>query len=182
MAAILSLSRKLLRSGSDNSSAEESLKGKSIKDLELTVRHFVESDQPQVKKLILAGLKERWGILDDNANPDIDDIAASYGAENFIVVFRDDQLGGTGGLAAETGSVVRVVRMWIAKDLRRAGIGTMILARLLELSSQRGCSKVLLETTATWTDAIAFYQKHGFKIDGYRDGDVHFFKELVSDL
>jgi len=68
--------------------------------------------------------------------------------------------------------------MWIQKDLRRAGIGTQIIDHLLNHARQKKYSKVVLETTDTWSDAISFYQKHGFVIEGHRDGDVHFYKNL----
>jgi hypothetical protein len=33
---------------------------------------------------------------------------------------------------------------------------------------------VILETTATWENAIAFYQAFGFQISHFADGDVYF--------
>jgi len=135
---------------------------------------FRNAYQAQVRDFILCGLSERWGKLDETANPDIDDIEASYGSGNFFVTCSDGRLVGTGGLSAESDSVVRIVRMWIRKDLRRSGIGTRIIQHLLNEAREKKYSRVVLETTSTWSDAISFYQKHGFETEGYRDGDIHF--------
>ena len=135
---------------------------------------FSNAYQEQVRDFILCGLSERWGELDETANPDIDDIESNYGSDNFFIACCDGRLVGTGGLSAESSSVVRIVRMWIQKDLRRSGIGTMIIQHLLSQARLKKYSRVVLETTSTWSDAISFYQKHGFEIEEYRDGDTHF--------
>ena len=82
------------------------------------------------------------------------------------------------GLIPESASVVRVVRMWVARDLRRTGLGTQMLNRLLDLALKRKYSRVVLETTSTWNDAISFYKKHGFIVEGRRNDEVHFYKDL----
>jgi GNAT superfamily N-acetyltransferase len=146
--------------------------------VEVEIYPFRNADQQQVRDFILCGLSERWGELDETANPDIDDIEASYGSGNFFVAYSDGELVGTGGLSAESNSVVRIVRMWIRKDLRRSGIGTRIIQHLLNQARLKKYSRVVLETTSTWSDAVSFYQKHGFKIEAYRDGDTHFQKNL----
>ena len=146
--------------------------------MEVEICPFRIAYQEQVRNFILSGLSERWGELDETANPDIDDIEASYGSDNFFVACCDGRLVGTGGLSAESSSVVRIARMWIQKDLRRSGIGTRIIQHLLSQARLKNYSRVVLETTSTWSDAISFYQKHGFEILEYRDGDIHFQKNL----
>ena len=46
----------------------------------LLVRPFQLDDQALVRALILDGLAGRWGHLDDNLNPDLDNISATYSA------------------------------------------------------------------------------------------------------
>ena len=142
--------------------------------MKVEILPFRKAYQEQVRDFILRGLSERWGELDETANPDIDDIESNYGSDNFFIACCDGRLVGTGGLSAESSSVVRIVRMWIQKDLRRSGIGTMIIQHLLSQARLKKYSRVVLETTSTWSDAISFYQKHGFEIEECRDGDTHF--------
>ena len=42
------------------------------------ISEFKPSDQAAVRRLILDGLAERWGVLDESLNPDLNDIAAAY--------------------------------------------------------------------------------------------------------
>jgi hypothetical protein len=53
------------------------------------LRAFTPGDQPAVRQLVLDGMRERWGdAYDPAANPDLDDISASYvtrGAEVVVV-------------------------------------------------------------------------------------------------
>jgi len=148
--------------------------------MNIHIRHFRDTDQQQVRRFILAGLAERWGTIDQTVNPDIDDIAGSYSSENFLVAFREGVLVGTGGLIRESESVVRIVRVWVARDLRRTGIGTLILNRLLDGARERNYARVVWETTSAWDDAVCFYKKHGFVIEDYRDNDTHFCKDLAD--
>ncbi len=68
--------------------------------------------------------------------------------------------------------------MSVARDLRRQGIGSAVLRRLLNDAKAAGFRKVILETTSTWEEAIAFYQKHGFRVTHTREGDTYFAIDL----
>lgn len=144
----------------------------------LEIRSFRARDQAAARRLILSGLQERWGHLDEAKNPDLDDIAASYEEGLFLVAYTGERLVATGALLAEGERVGRIVRMSVARDVRRRGVGRRMLQALLEAARIRGYGKIVLETTATWADAIAFYRREGFRPLGIRDGDVHFEKEL----
>ncbi|GIV84352.1 MAG: hypothetical protein KatS3mg052_1359 [Candidatus Roseilinea sp.] len=141
---------------------------------ELIIARFTPADQPAARTLILAGLQERWGVLDPSLNPDLDDIAVSYAEGVFVVARLAGQLVGTGALLPEGERIGRIVRMSVARRHRRCGIGARILQALLDEARARGCRTIVLETTETWEDAIAFYLKHDFRIVARRDGEVHF--------
>jgi len=144
----------------------------------ISIRPFRPQDQAAAKSLILAGLEEHWGVLDPTLNPDLDDIAASYDQDVFVLAWRDEQLVGTGALIREAEGVARIVRMSVARELRRLGIGSLMLDYLLQQACTAGYRQIVLETTSTWEDAIAFYQRHGFEVVGERDGDSHFMRDL----
>lgn len=150
---------------------------------ELTIRPFQPHDQEAARRLILEGLRQHWGFLDESKNPDLDDIAASYAGGVFLVAYLGGELVGTGALLPEEGPrgepAARLVRMSVAAHYRRQGIGGRILQALLEQARARGYRRVFLETTATWDDATAFYRAHGFRPLGIRDGDMHFVRELL---
>lgn len=149
--------------------------------MHVDIRPFEPTDQQAARALILAGLSERWGTIDESANPDLDDIEGFYGSGNFFVGFLDGELFATGGLIPESDSTVRIARMWVAKRLRRAGVGSQMIEYLLNLAPRRRFRKIVLETTDAWQDAILFYSKHGFRICDRRDGDFHFVINLTRD-
>jgi ribosomal protein S18 acetylase RimI-like enzyme len=145
----------------------------------VTIRDFQPVDQPAARTLILTGLGEHWGWIDETLNPDVDDIATNYAGETFLVAYDGDQLIGTGALIHEADGEARVMRMSVAAAARRQRIGSQILEALIERARQRGYSKIVLETTATWSEVIAFYRRHGFRELGERDGEMHFERLLT---
>ena len=152
---------------------------------EITLLPFQPADQAAVKDLILAGLAEHWGTLDPSKNPDLDDIAASYAAASnvgavFLVARHQDRIVGTGALVPRQYGAAEVVRMSVAADWRRQGIGRMILQALVGRARQTGFKRIILETTETWQEVIAFYLSFGFRITHYQDGDVYFEFTLVE--
>lgn len=146
--------------------------------MKLLIRSFAPVDQIAVKALILAGLVERWGFLDVTKNPDLDDIAHSYADAVFLTAWLDDVLVGTGVLVHEAVGVARIVRMSVARAQRRCGIGQALLQRLCVHAQADGCQQVVLETTSTWADAVAFYTCYGFRALGTWDGNTHFALDL----
>jgi len=75
--------------------------------------------------------------------------------------------------------VGEIVRMSVATDCRRRGIGRRILQALIEAGLERGYARIILETTQTWAGAITFYQNAGFEITHHQDGDVYFVMDLA---
>ena len=137
------------------------------------LRPFTPDDQDAAKQLILAGLGDRWGWIDPTRNPDLDAIAQAYADGCFLVAEQAGELIATGALLPEGAGVMRVVRMSVRRDLRGQGIGKRILAALLTAARDAGCTQVVLETTSTWTDAVAFYRRSGFRVVDVRDGETH---------
>jgi GNAT superfamily N-acetyltransferase len=147
----------------------------------IVIRPFRVEDQDAANSLILAGLVEHWGWLDPTMNPDLDDIASTYADGVFLVALQGGQVVGTGALVPEAEGVGRIVRMSVHTHLRRQGVGARILQHLCEFARQAGYQQLVLETTSTWEDAVAFYEKHGFRAIGSWDGDTHFVLPLLAE-
>ena len=114
--------------------------------------------QDAAAKLINEGLGERFGgIANPTLNPDLYDIAKSYASGEFVVALHRDQLVGTGALLPEYGGVRRIARMHTMATYRRQGVGTRILRELEQRAQLRGLIRLVLETNASWEDAIRFY-------------------------
>lgn len=151
-----------------------------IKPSEISLDLFQSGDQEEVKDLVLAGLVEHWGVLDPTLNPDLDDIGTSYTGATFLVARQNGSIIGTGAIVPRLDGTAEIVRMSVAASHQRKGIGRMILQALVEHARQTGFRRVILETTDTWQEVIAFYLDFGFHITHYQDGDVYFELNLVD--
>ncbi len=140
----------------------------------LAIRRLRPADQAAARALILQGMEERWGWVDEQRNPDLRDICAHYADGVFLVAWQGDRLIATGALTAEQGGVGRIQRMSVARDCRRQGVGSAMLAALLAHARARGYHRVVLETTSTWRDAVHFYEQHGFYLVAHRADESHF--------
>jgi len=146
----------------------------------LEIAAFQPEDQAAAQALILDGLAEHWGFLDPSKNPDLDDIAAHYAQAIFLTARIGSALVGTGALMPRNSRTAEIVRMSVARTARRCGIGRAILQVLVEHARQAGYQRVILETTATWQEVIAFYLDFGFRITHTQDGDVYFALDLAT--
>ncbi|MDP3449412.1 MAG: GNAT family N-acetyltransferase [Anaerolineaceae bacterium] len=144
----------------------------------ITILPFQPADQAEVKQFVLTGLVEHWGFLDPTLNPDLNDIVASYADGVFLVAWQDDKIVGTGALLHRSDHSAEIVRMSVSTDLRRSGLGRAILQRLCDEAKDKGVQRLILETTETWQEVIAFYLNFGFHITHQQDGDVYFALEF----
>jgi GNAT superfamily N-acetyltransferase len=142
-----------------------------------SVSRFEPQDANAVRDLILQGLAERWGGYDPRLNPDLDDFAGHYRSSVVLVAKRGARVVGVGVLQPEGAGVGRIVRMSVAGDCRRQGIGTQLLEGLLQAARERRYRRIVLETTASWESAVRFYTSRGFVPTEVRDGDQHFVLE-----
>lgn len=141
---------------------------------ELTIGLAGANELVEVRALIIAGLTQRWGNYLHPANPDLEAFERTYANASIIAARRDGEIVGCGILIDEAPKVARIVRMSVANALQRTGIGGQVLRALLERAVQLGYSQVVLETSAHWHSAVAFYTRHGFTPTEQRDGDQHF--------
>lgn len=130
----------------------------------LDIRPVDETTQEHARVLILSGLGERFGYIDEMLNQDLNDIVANYveKAHIFLIGTIGNEIVCPGALVQEDQSTGRVVRMSVAKECRRRGFGTAMLQRLMDLAREKGYRKLLVETNNDWDDAIDFYKRFGF--------------------
>jgi GNAT superfamily N-acetyltransferase len=147
----------------------------------VVVRDFRTGDQEALRRLILGGLRERWGDAFDPAlNPDLDDFVANYvdrGAE-VIVVECDGGLVATGTLIPEPPAAGRIVRMSVSASHRRQGLGRRVVNELIGRARRRGMAELRVLTDTPWASAVALYRACGFTHlcdDGI---DTHFVMNL----
>ena len=145
----------------------------AVTDVRLGVASPNEFDE--VCRVIEAGLARRWGSFDPTRNRDLIEFAATYGIRPIVVAkSADDAVVGCGILIDEAPGVARIVRMSVAAARERQGIGSLVLAALIEHARALRYHEIVLETSQTWDSAVAFYKRHGFIETHRADGDAHF--------
>lgn len=147
------------------------------------IRPFAAGDQGAARALVLAGLGEHFGWIDERLNPDLDDIAASYAPPDcrFLVAESAGDLVGTGALRRtdkQHGHSGEIIRVSVRREWRGKGIGRAIVERLLTAAVEQGLRRVVIETNKDWDDAIGLYRRCGFA--RYAEDDVSVY--LALDL
>ena len=129
-------------------------------------RPFEAQDQDAARELILNGLGEHYGFIDETRNPDIDNIQENYITKGatFLVAQLDERIIGTGALIEEEPNIGQIVRMSVDRAYRRNGIGKSLMLHLIKVARQRKYIQVQLETNNDWYDVIDFYKSLGFDV------------------
>lgn len=146
---------------------------------DVIVRPFQPADQDAVRRLILAGLGEHFGYIDESLNPDLTDIGATYVAPGhlFVVAWLGDDRIGSGALRI-MGHEGELVRISVSPAQRQRGIGQAIIAHLIAQARQRGMTRLLVETNLDWYDAINLYKRFDFTEYSRDDRNVYLSLDL----
>lgn len=140
--------------------------------MDLTFSDLGPDTHDEVRDLVLTGLAEHWGEVDESLNPDLDDMLAAYPAGRTIIAANAaGEILGTGTLRPHGDVEAEIVRMSVRSDVRRSGVGRRIVDELVAIARGWGCEAVVLETTTTWSEVVAFYQRCGFEITHVDEGD-----------
>jgi ribosomal protein S18 acetylase RimI-like enzyme len=99
-----------------------------------------------------------------------------------LVAWLGDQIAGSGVLIPRADGDREVLRMAVARAYRRRGIATEVLAALVVEAQRLGARRVVLETTATWHEARAFYTAFGFRLSHYDESEFGPEAHFVLDL
>lgn len=142
---------------------------------ELVVRPFQRGDQEAARSLVLRGLGEHFGFVDETLNSDLDDIAAHYvdAGHLFFVAELAGQIVGTAGLLREAPAAARIVRMSVDQGVRRRGVASALVDACRQAARDCGAHELRAFTEPHWPDALGFYTSLGFTEYGRDPIDVH---------
>ena len=127
-------------------------------------------EQDAVRSLILEGLREHWGSVDAALNPDLDDLATTYAAGRVVVATDDGTVIGTGTVVRRDGTTAEIVRMSVVRTYRRTGLGRRLVEDLVATARRWDMPRVVLETSAHWTDVVEFYVRCGVTQTHFESG------------
>jgi DNA-binding MarR family transcriptional regulator/GNAT superfamily N-acetyltransferase len=88
----------------------------------------------------------------------------------FLVARADDEVIACGGVQRHTRAVGEIKRMWVHPDWRGCGLGARMLSALEDHARRLGYREVYLDTNGTLVEAIAMYDRAGYRrIGRYND-------------
>jgi GNAT superfamily N-acetyltransferase len=134
------------------------------------VREMRPDEADEVRSLILDGLVEHWGTIDPALNRDLDHLDGVGPDRVVLVATRAHRIVGTGTIVRRDHGCAEIVRMSVARDHRRTGLGQLLIEELVATARRWAVGRVVLETTAAWTDVVHFYEQSGFTLTHFADG------------
>jgi len=115
-----------------NSSVHEVEVGSSAM-VETQFEELDRHNHTEVRALILEGLRDHWGSVDEALNPDLDDMMSSYRTGRTVVVRGSvGTIVGSGTIVPRPEGVAEILRMSVDRSVRRSGVGRAIVDELLE--------------------------------------------------
>lgn len=134
-----------------------------------TLRPARAEDSAACRALVTAVLRE-FGLNPDPQDTDADlaDFARHYFARGGDFVVLEDAAGeivGTCGLFPLAPGVVELRKMYLVPAWRGRGQGRRLLDWALTRARELGFQRITLETATALKDAIALYERNGFKPD-----------------
>jgi len=136
---------------------------------EFTIKRAEPRDGRAMQDLIADVLQE-YGLTPDREKTDADvlDIEQHYRADGgeFYAVFRGAELSGTMGIKNLGNGVCELRKMYLPRPARGQGLGRALLQLAQDEAQRLGFHTMQLETASVLTEAIALYEKNGFKRSG----------------
>lgn len=131
------------------------------------IRPAANHDREAITDLIFGILKE-YGLKTDPEKTDADlaDIEQNYFARNGIFDLLENENGkiiATVGLYKIDDDTCKLRKMYLLKEERGKGYGKLLLNHALKKAEELGYKKIVLETASALKEAIALYEKYGFK-------------------
>lgn len=160
---------------------------------ELRLRPLQEKDNPAIARVIRE-VSAEFGLTADKgytvADPNLDVLFQLYSQPRhaYWVVEQDGQVVGGGGVAPLSCSdpdICELQKMYFLPGIRGKGLARQLALAALDFAREQGFTRCYLETTAFLKDAIALYERLGFRhIDaplgctGHVDCEVRMLKTL----
>jgi putative acetyltransferase len=131
------------------------------------LRSATNDDRTAIESLVFGVLAE-YGLTPDpdDTDSDLHDIGREYFAKGgtfAVLVNEQGHIVGSVGLYAVSPTTCEIRKMYLALHARGKGLGRKLLEYALAQAKSFGFSRVELETASVLKDAIALYERYGFK-------------------
>lgn len=136
----------------------------------IEIRLADERDRRPLALLLAAVAEERDGIATEPPI-DVEERAASWRLDGTLVAVAVDEV--VGMLHVEQSRFgFGEIGMMVARDWRRRGVGSALVAAAIEWGRERGLHKLTLSVFPHNETAIGLYRKFGFATEGRREKQI----------
>ena len=133
--------------------------------IDVTYRRAQNSDSEAILNILKATFKEYEIDLPDNYSfADVENIEEHYLSTNgeFIVLLRKPHIIGFFALLPSDNNQVELKRLYLTANERGKGLGKYLLNMAIKLAKESGHSRIFLETTSKFIEAVSLYREFGF--------------------
>jgi putative acetyltransferase len=132
-----------------------------------TLGPATNDDRSAVQQVVFGVLAE-YGLSPDPGGTDADlrDLDASYhsaGGSFDVLIDESGTVVGTVALARVSETTCELRKMYLARSARGQGWGRRLLEHALVRAGELGFTRVVLETASVLREAIALYERSGFR-------------------
>ncbi|MFC4633273.1 GNAT family N-acetyltransferase [Dokdonia ponticola] len=120
------------------------------------------SEHPDFKMLVRL-LDQDLALRDGDEHGFYHQFNSIEGLKHCIVLHEDSNAIGCGAFKAHNSTTAEVKRMYVLETQRGKGLATKILTNLESWSKEIGYERCVLETGIRQPEAIALYEKNGYK-------------------
>ena len=130
-------------------------------------RSATNGDRAAIESLVF-GILAEYGLAPDprSTDADLQNIEGEYHAKGGsfdVLVAENGQIVGTVGLYATSSGVCEIRKMYLASHARGQGLGHRLLKHALAQAKALNFSRVELETASVLKEAVALYERCGFR-------------------
>jgi RimJ/RimL family protein N-acetyltransferase len=145
----------------------------------IEIRPADEHDRRPLALLFAAVAEERDGIAHEPPT-DVEKRATTFRLDGMLVAIAADELVGLLHVDQSFGS--GEIGMMVARDWRRRGVGTALVAAAIEWGRENGLHKLTLSVFPHNEAAISLYRKFGFVEEGRREKQIRRANGEIWDL
>lgn len=160
----------------------------------MIIRKITSDDNAQMAAIIRNSLLEfnaakPGTVYFDETTDYLSDVFTKERSAYFVIEVNNEIAAGAGIFPTEglRENVCELVKMYVSKKYRRNSYGQTLLEKCIEEAKKNGYEKIYLESMPELTNAIAMYEKNGFKKiagslgnSGHTGCDVFMIKDLIS--
>lgn len=136
----------------------------------MLIRKIVASDNSTMAEIIRASLSEfnaakPGTVYFDETTDHLSDLFIEKRSAYFVIEKDNEIAGGAGFFPTKDldENTCELVKMYVAKKFRANGYGQTLLEKCIQEAKKEGYEKMYLESMPELKNAIAMYEKNGFK-------------------